>query len=361
MSKIKVLQIIGNACRGGIETYVLNYYQQMNNDFEFTFACYDDSPYINYDEIKKLGGNVKLVPNIKHLSKFKKELKKILLEDHYEIVHSHLNALSVFPLGVAKKCGYPIRVATSHTSTNKKEGIKHIIKVFLAKFSRQNANKYQAVSKTAAEYLYGKKHLENIDYVSASVNLQQFQFNEAKRNELRTKFGLEDKYVIGNIGRLCSSKNQKFILKIAKKLLSNQDFQFVIIGDGNKKNQLDKYIKKNNLSNVLMIPNQSNIYDFYNMFDLFIFPSLYEGFGLVSLEAQANGLYCLQSTNFTDEALVDAYGKSINLNLDQWVLEISKKPSRRDNVDKVLNSRFSNTSQNTLSSLYSEYLKSKNL
>lgn len=356
MNKIKVLQIIGNACRGGVESYVLNYYKTMNKEFEFTFVCYNDSPYINYDEIDRLGGKIQLVPNIKHLFKFKKELKRVLLEENYDIVHSHLNALSVFPLGVAKKCGYEVRVATSHTTTNKNEGFRYIIKKFLAHFSKRNANRIQAVSKNAGEYLYGSS--KGIDYVYANIYLDKFLFNKEKRDILRKDLNIENKFVVGNIGRLCSQKNQKFILEIANKMKNNNDFCFVIIGDGKKESELKKFKNKHKLDNVMFIPNKENIQDYYNVFDLFILPSIFEGFGLVNLEAQANGLYCLQSNCFTNEALVDNFGKSLDLNIGVWVEEISKKPSRRENVSKILNSKFNNKSENILESTYKQYLKS---
>lgn len=357
MNKIKVLQIIGNACRGGVETYILNYYNLMNKEFEFTFVCYGDSPYIYCDEISKLGGKIKLISNIKHLCKFKKDLKKILTEEKYDIVHSHLNALSVFPLGVAKKCGYKIRVASSHTCTNRKDGLKHFVKVFLAKFSTKNANKYQAISYDAGKYLFGAKNLPEVKIINAQVDLERFKYDSKKRNVLRKELGLQDSYVVGNVGRLCSAKNQEFILEIARKMQENKEFKFIIIGDGKKEKMLKKLNEKYELENVMFISNKQNIFDYYNIFDLFILPSIYEGFGLVNLEAQANGLYCLQSNCFTDEAIVDGYGKSLSLNVKEWAEEISKKPSRRENVQKVLDSKFTNKTINILADSYEEYLK----
>lgn len=357
MNKIKVLQIIGNACRGGVESYVLNYYKTMNKEFEFTFVCYNDSPYINYDEIDRLGGKIKLVPNIKHLFKFKKELKRVLLEEKYDIIHSHLNALSVFPLGVAKKCGYKIRIATSHTCTNRSDGLKHYAKVFLAKFSKNNANKLQAISVDAGKYLFGKNS-KDIDLVHATVDLEKFKFSRETQEKLLKELNLEGNYVVGNVGRLCSAKNQKFILQIADRMKENKDIKFAIIGDGNKENELKKFKNKHKLDNVIFISNKENIQDYYNIFDLFILPSIYEGFGLVNLEAQANGLYCLQSNCFTNEALVDGFGKSLDLDINIWVKEILKRPSRRKDVNKVLNSKFSNKTENNLALTYKQYLKS---
>ena len=55
-------------------------------------------------------------------------------------MHSHINTLSVFPLRAAKKTGVPIRIAHSHSTTNKAEKKKNMMKMVLRPFSKKICN-----------------------------------------------------------------------------------------------------------------------------------------------------------------------------------------------------------------------------
>lgn len=46
----------------------------------------------------------------------------------------------------------------------------------------------------------------------------KFQYDPVVRERLRNEYDLEDKLVIGHVGRFCEEKNHKKILEIAKEL-----------------------------------------------------------------------------------------------------------------------------------------------
>ena len=107
---IRIAQIIGKWLGGGVESVVMNYYRHLDHDkIQFDFICDDDSTNIPYDEIEKLGGKVILIPPYQKVFKYQKELRRVLRDGKYKIVHSHINTLSVFPLYAAKKVGVPVR------------------------------------------------------------------------------------------------------------------------------------------------------------------------------------------------------------------------------------------------------------
>ena len=72
---------------------------------------------------------------------FNKAFDKLLKENHYDIIHSHLNTLSVFPLRIAKKNKCPIRIAHSHSVPGGRDFFRNIIKCFLRIFSNNSAKK----------------------------------------------------------------------------------------------------------------------------------------------------------------------------------------------------------------------------
>ena len=121
-SPIRVAQIIGKWLGGGVESVVMNYYRHIDRSkIQFDFICDEDSTNIPYDEINSLGGKVILIPPYQKVIKYHNELKKVLKDGNYKIVHSHINTLSVFSLWAAKSAGVPVRIAHSHSTTNKKE------------------------------------------------------------------------------------------------------------------------------------------------------------------------------------------------------------------------------------------------
>ena len=127
---IRVLQVVTQMNRGGLETMIMNYYRNIDRTkIQFDFICDSDSTNIPYDEIKKLGGKVIHIPPYQKVFKYHKKLKQVLKEGNYKIVHSHINTLSVFSLFAAKCAGVPVRIAHSHSTTNKKEWKKNVIKL----------------------------------------------------------------------------------------------------------------------------------------------------------------------------------------------------------------------------------------
>ena len=63
----------------------------------------------------------------------------------------------------------------------------------------------------------------------------------------------------------------------------------------------------------------------YSVFDVFCFPSLYEGLGIVLIEAQVNGLFCLTSDTVPKSTKVSDGIKYLPLdNIDIWLKEINK-------------------------------------
>ena len=134
---IRVAQIIGKWLGGGVESVVMSYYRHIDRTkIQFDFICDEDSTNIPYEEIEKMGGKVILIPPYQKVFKYHKKLKEVLKSGGYKIVHSHINTLSVFSLFAAKCAGVPVRIAHSHSTTNKKEKKKRIIFNSIVIFNR---------------------------------------------------------------------------------------------------------------------------------------------------------------------------------------------------------------------------------
>ena len=329
----------------------MNYYRNIDKDkIQFHFLCDEDSTNIPYEEIEKMGGKVIIIPPYQRLFEYQKELYRIFKENNYKIVHSHISTLSVFPLRIAKKAGVPIRIAHSHSTSNKKEWKRNLIKNILRPFSKVYANQFFACSELSGRWLFGEKAFKNnkIKIINNAIDLEKFKFNKEIRNKIREKLDiLEDTLLIGHIGRFVTQKNHEFLIEVFNDIYKGRkNSKLILIGQGNLKKKIVKKVEELGLKdNVIFTGQINNVSDYYNAMDIFILPSLYEGLPVVGIEAQANGLLCEFSTDMTKETKVLNTTRFISLketpeNWAKIILEDYKNFKRKDSFDEMTENNF---------------------
>lgn len=330
---IRIAQVIGKWVGGGVEAVVMNYYRHIDrNKIQFDFICDNDSTNIPYEEIEKLGGKVILVPPYQKIIAYHKELKRIFKENNYKIVHSHINTLSVFPLYTAKCAGVPVRIAHSHSTTNKKEWKKNLIKQTLRPFSKLFATHYFACSELAGRWLFGNKEYDkgNVFLLSNAIDVEKFKYDEKIRKKIRKELKIkDDTVVIGHIGRFVAQKNHTFLIDIFSEYHKlNSNSILLLAGQGPLEEEIKEKVKKLQLEDAVKFLGQRNdVNRLYQAFDLFLLPSLYEGLGMVLIEAQCSGLPCICSTKVPQIAKVTEHLDYVNLNvpLSIWIKAIQSK------------------------------------
>lgn len=346
---IVVAQIMGKWLGGGVEAVVMNYYRHIDRSkIQFDFICDSDSTNIPYEEIESLGGKVILIPPYQKIIKYIKELTGILKKNQYKIVHSHLNTLSVFPLYCAKKAGVKVRIAHSHSTTNKKEWKKNLMKQILRPFSKVFATDYFACTEHAGRWLFGNKTYDegNVYLLNNAIDLDKFKFDEKIRNKKRKELGIsDDTFVIGHIGRFVAQKNHAFLIDIFKEVYKqNKKTLLLLVGQGPLKEEIQEKVNNFGLTNnVRFLGQREDVNELYNVMDLFLFPSLYEGLGMVAIEAQVNGLPCICSDEIPRIAKITNLTEFINLNdsILKWIGKInSDKEKRQKTIEKVYKSEY---------------------
>lgn len=344
---IRIAQIIGKWVGGGVEAVVMNYAQHIDkNKIQFDFICDADSTNIPYAEIESLGGKVILIPPYQKVFAYHRELKKVLRQGNYKIVHSHINTLSVFSLFAAKCAGVPIRIAHSHSTTNPKEKKKNLMKQVLRPFSKTFATHYMCCSELAGRWLFGDKEYEkgNVYLLNNAIDLEKFKYNEKIRKEVRKELNIKDTtLVIGHIGRFCEQKNHSFLIDIFKELQEQiQDSILVLVGQGPKIEEIkEKVIKLRLQEKIVFLGQRKDIHKLYQAFDVFVFPSLYEGLGMVLIEAQCSNLYCITSTEVPKVAKINDNVDYLELSKSakQWADEIiknTKSVKKRDELNETI-------------------------
>ena len=215
---IRVLHVITGLGSGGAESMLMNWYRNIDRDvvqFDFLLRSQEN---IYADEIEKLGGRVFYTAEFpKKYFENKKQTKKFFKEHatEYSAIHVHCNALLyVNVFSIAKKHGIKNRIIHSH-STKTKNKLFEIIHKINKKKIHKLANGFFACSKEAGEWAFNKKISYEIIY--NGIDIHRFKYSNEFREEIRKELAIEDKFVIGHVGRFLDVKNHAFLLEVFKK------------------------------------------------------------------------------------------------------------------------------------------------
>ena len=332
-SPIRVAEVMGYMNGGGVEAVVMNYYRHIDRTrVQFDLIVCEGSTLIPRDEIESLGGRVFIVPSYSRPLQFMAAVENLFREQGWKIVHSHMNALSVFPLQAAKMAGVPVRIAHSHSTSGKGEYVKNLVKAVL----KTQANRYPtnrfACSRYAGEWLFGKD--SDFQVVYNAIDLDRFRFNAEARAQARADLGLVgDQFAIGHVGRFMAQKNHGFLIDaFAEVAKAREDAVLLLVGTGEAEASVKALVDERGLSDrVKFLGQRDDVNRLYQAFDAFVLPSLYEGLCLVGVEAQVSGLPCLLSDTITRE--VDVTRECRFLTIDDpsvWAGELRALSARTD-------------------------------
>ncbi len=325
---IRVAQVLGKMNGGGVEQVVMNYYTAIDREnVQFDFYIFKGSTKVPVEEIKAMGGRIFVLPNLKRPFRYMKVLQKLLHENGYDIVHCHLSTLSGFALRTAKKAGVRVRILHNHsTSGGRRELLRNLAKALLKPFAKYYATEYIACSQHAARWMYGAVSVFALTedapvkrYARLQLNAidtERFRYEEKKREKLRRELRIpKGALVFGHIGRFCPQKNQNFLIDIFREIVKqHEDSVLVMTGTGDDMELIKARVLAEGLADKVRFTGQRDDADYlYSAFDCFLLPSNYEGLGMVAIEAQCSGLYCVLSDMVPQEAKVSPSAQYLSL------------------------------------------------
>lgn len=97
---------------------------------------------------------------------------------------------------------------------------------------------------------------EKLELITNGANVELFQFHPDRRQEIRTRLGWENRYVLMYAGIHGIAQGLEIILQAAARLESDSRILFVLIGDGPEKNGLVARAADMGLPNVVFLPEQ---------------------------------------------------------------------------------------------------------
>lgn len=352
----KILQVGVSGYIGGVECFLMDmqevlYQKGVRFDYFYraTSPFYDYTEFLKKYESKVFTGDGK---NYSFLNRLKVAFKLFLLlkkNKNYRIIHINTgSSTQLFMYALIGKMLNRKVIVHSHNNDAIKKGIlRNILRDITKQHIHKVADLMLACSKEAALWSFRKE--DNVHIVRGGVHIDELKYNSDVEKEMRRKFQLENKIVIGQIGRLEVQKNHEFSLKIIAKLkIIIPEIYFIIIGSGSLESTLKTQVEELQIQeNVLFLTTVCNDdkYMLYQMIDIILFPSLFEGFGSVAVEAQAAGKVVLCSEKVSRETIITNNIFFLPLEQDVWLQSVmlhTKKNIKEDTSELLRNTEYDN-------------------
>lgn len=359
--RIRVLCVLSNLRNNnGTANCMMNYYDAMKeHNILVDFLCLEHiaSPFLQ--KIRKNGSKYYVLPerNFKAVKKNTEYINSVLTSDRYDEVHVNIvYGIASAVLRIAKKNGIGVRIIHAHNPRETTD-IKNTVRFY--RFNERTnhwATHFLACSESAGKSLFGKR---KFTVLKNAVDVKKFEFNGAIREEYRKNLHIENKFVLGTSCRQEQQKNPFFIIDVFEQLRKRTDNAVLLwAGYGSLMEKVRAYAEKKGIADeLIMTGNIDYMNNLYSAMDMFILPSRYEGLGMVLIEAQCSGLYCLASDRVPRDTCVTDRIEYISLKKDAayWAERIIKNTAERTagNIESVSEKGYDlNTEKNSLAEFY---------
>lgn len=129
------------------------------------------------------------------------------------------------------------------------------------------------------------------------ISLDDFnKLDEEKVEETKKLLGIENEKVIGYVGSLNHVKRSDSLAKIFKNIEKKRHSKYLIVGDGELRNQIEKEAKEYKIDiHITGNVDLKEVNKYMNIMDVLVIPSRNEGFGSVVVEANSLGVLAIGS------------------------------------------------------------------
>lgn len=333
--KIKVLHVVVRMDRAGLETFIMNVYRNIDrNMFEFNFLCASSHKGAYDDEIMQLGGKIYHMPmsdNRGILRKFDRVnlIAQWLIthKNEIDIIHWHSGDAveSLLCLKACKKAGIKNIIIHSHNSKCDRMILNRICRIFAGAYKYRKL----ACSEEAAEWRFGNRFVKKneVEVIYNGIDLEAYKYDKQSSIDIKKALGIENKIVLGHIGRFSQQKNHEFLIDVFYEYhKTHSDAVLILIGKGELEKAIRSKVSRLGLDNdVKFFGVRDDIPKILQAMDVFVFPSLYEGLGIVLIEAQAASLPVVTNKAIPKIAIVSDLVRMLPIdNPSRWCREIDE-------------------------------------
>lgn len=277
-----VLFIVRTMGLGGTENVVLQLCEILSGKVNKIVVC--SSGGVHEKKLQEMGIKHYMIPDIASknpmdMLKSCRLIKNVIDKEQITIVHSHHRMAAFYAELVAPKS--VVKVANAHnTFTDKKK---------LTRLAYRNTKVIavgEMVKKNLMEYFEIPK--EQVCVIHNAV--KPFDSNIMPIKVLYQEH-TNGNVLIGNIGRLSEQKGMTYFIEAAEiTARTHPEARFIIVGEGEEKEQLHAQVKAKGLQGkILFLGYRSDIQNVMSQLDFVVLSSLWEGLPLTPIEAYSVG------------------------------------------------------------------------
>lgn len=213
-----------------------------------------------------------------------KELINLLKKEKFDVIHLHSSKAGFLGRVAARICNQQNRIIyTTHgISFSRKDVSNRKLKLYilLEKIGSLCGGETIACSKSEAEFIQSKRI--KCSYINNGIKLEKQKIKRLKKENEKLK--------IVTVGRITIQKNPELFNGIAEIFIENKNIEFIWIGDGELKEQLDS--KNIKITGWL---SQKEVQQQLIEADVYLSTASWEGLSLAVLQAMENNLPLLLS------------------------------------------------------------------
>jgi len=303
--KIRVLLVVTGLGMGGATNVVLDIASHFNNhpDFDIQIltgpipAGRTDVTHLAIEQgiptrvIPSLINHINPIVNVKAVA----DIWRVLVQEKYDIVHTHSSVAGVVGRLAAFTAGVPVIIHHVHGwgLHESMPGWTRMLYLNLERLCARFTTRLIVVCRPDIQkglaHRIGKEGQFTLIY--NGIDLEKFR-QPADDHQMRSELGLDpDCKLVGMIGRLDEQKNPlDFIRAAALVAKSYSEAQFLVVGDGSLRPECERLIKELHLKEkVFLLGYRNDVAKILSILTITAMSSLWEGLPLAFLEAMSAG------------------------------------------------------------------------
>lgn len=230
-----------------------------------------------------------------------KQLKKLIQENNYEIIHCHTPVAGVLTRLAARNNKNTTVIYTAHGFHFFKGAplLNWLIYYPVERFCARYTDKFITINKEdygRAKQFKLRKNGKLYYVPGVGIDLDEIENIKVDIKKKKAELGIQENTpVLLSVGELNKNKNHETVLQVLSKL-KDKNFIYLICGRGVLKEYLERKIQELHLENkAKLLGYRSDVIEILKIADLFIFPSKREGLPMSVIEAMATGLPVIAS------------------------------------------------------------------
>ena len=289
----------------------------------------EEIPYCDRKYNISITRNPYKINNIKAI----KQLKQIISENNYEIIHCHTPMGSVVTRLAARKArkNRTRVIYTAHGFHFYKGApllnwlIYYPIEKWLSKYTdcliTINKEDYELAKKKFKKC----KQIELVHGVGLDTSKLDIEISQDEEDKFKKTLGIENEnIVLTYVAELNKNKNQILLIKTMEQLVKEGEDKYILllVGKGKLKEKYEKYVRDKQLENNIKFLGQRNdIAKILKITDIYVASSIREGLPVNILEAMYIGLPLILTDNRGHRELIKNSENGFLINNDSKELE----------------------------------------